>query len=246
MEERASLPTSRLKEGQNIPTPIRSRQLCYNCKLPWEPYHRCRGKGKRHIIEMHYDSEDDEVYEDAVIDAYLEHSDDASESCTKASDSCTLGEDSDPCALEGQLDGQDDSTCALAVISHSVDDLTLQQSGDTSGDSHVLAPRHEGFPMVTVTQLVPSQTLMIAMTQEDINGISDIVVEPCAWIAHQGQMNLHERQDLETVDLTRAYEESGSSPLGTPLFDQVVETDNLMGHLLLGLVDSDEYALLIG
>jgi hypothetical protein len=72
------------------------------------------------------------------------------------------------------LDGQDDSTCALAVISHSVDDLTLQQSGDTSGDSHVLAPRHDELPMVTVTQLVPSQTPMIAMTHEDISGISDM------------------------------------------------------------------------
>jgi hypothetical protein len=28
---------------------------------------------------------------------------------------------------------------------------------------------------------------MIAMTQEDISGITDIVVEPYAWIAYQGQ-----------------------------------------------------------
>jgi hypothetical protein len=171
--------------------------------VPWEPDHRCRGKGKRHIIEVHYDSEDEEMYEDATIDSYLEQFDEASDSCTlvEASDSCTLGEDSDPCALEGQLDGQDDSTCALAVISHSVDDLTLQQSGDTSEDSHMLAPRHDELPMVTVTQLAPSQTPMIAMTHEDISGIVDIVVEPCVRIAHQGQVDLHERHDLETVDL---------------------------------------------
>jgi hypothetical protein len=112
----------------------------------------------RDIIEVHYDSEDEEVYEDAAIDAYLEQSDDARNYCTvvEATDSCTFGEDSDPCALEGQLDGQDDSTCALAVISHSVDDLTLQQSGATSRDPHVLASRHDEVPMVTVTQLVPS------------------------------------------------------------------------------------------
>jgi len=135
MEERAS---SRWKEGiKSIPTPIRSRQLCYSCKLPWEPDHRCRGKGKRYIIEMHYDSEDDEVHEDATIDAYLEQSDDAS----------------DPCALEGQWDGQDDNTCASVVISHSVDDLTLQQSGDNSGDSHVLVPRPDELPMMTMTHL---------------------------------------------------------------------------------------------
>jgi hypothetical protein len=41
---------ARWKEEQIIPTPIRSRQLFYNCKVPWEPDHRCRGKGKRPII----------------------------------------------------------------------------------------------------------------------------------------------------------------------------------------------------
>jgi hypothetical protein len=82
--------------------------------------------------------------------------------------------------------------------------------------------------MVTMTQLVPSQTPMISMKQEDISGIIDIVVDPCAWIAHQGQIDPHERYDLETVDLTHAYEESGSPLLETPLFDQVVETDILI------------------
>jgi hypothetical protein len=43
-----------------------------------------------------------------------------------------------------------------------------------------------------------------------------------------------------------AYEESGSPLLETPLFDQVVETDSLMGHLLPGPVCSDEDAPLIG
>jgi hypothetical protein len=44
-----SLPASRWKEAQIEPTPIRSRELCYSCKEPWEPDHRCRGKGKVHI-----------------------------------------------------------------------------------------------------------------------------------------------------------------------------------------------------
>jgi hypothetical protein len=103
MEERESLPTSRWKEEQSIPTPNRSRQLCYSCKVPWEPDHRCRGKGNRHIIEVHCESEDEEMHGDATIDSYLEQFDDASDSCTlvEATDSCMLGEDSDPCALEG-------------------------------------------------------------------------------------------------------------------------------------------------
>jgi hypothetical protein len=58
-------------------------------------------------------------------------------------------------------------TSASAVISHNVDDLTLQQSDDTSGGSHMLAPRPDELPMMTVTHL----TSMIAMTHEDISGI---------------------------------------------------------------------------
>jgi hypothetical protein len=99
---------------------------------------------------------------------------------------------------------------------------------------------------VTMTQLVPSQTPMIAMAQEVISGVVDIVVEPCVRIAHQGQVDLHEGHDLETVDLTHVYEGSGSPLLETPLFDQVAETDNLMGHLLPGPTCSDDDVPLIG
>jgi hypothetical protein len=75
--------------------------------VPWEPNHRCKVKDKRHITEVHYDNEDEEMHGDATIDSYLEQFDDTSDSCTlgEASDSCPLGEDSDPCILEGQWDG---------------------------------------------------------------------------------------------------------------------------------------------
>jgi hypothetical protein len=63
------------------PTPIRCRERCYNCKVSWKPNHRCRGKGKVHIVEVHYDNEDEEMNVNATIDAYLEQSDKASDSC---------------------------------------------------------------------------------------------------------------------------------------------------------------------
>jgi hypothetical protein len=90
---------TRWKEAQGNPTPIRSTQLCYSCKVPWEPDHRCRGKGKKHIIEVHYDSDDEDS----------EKSDDDNDSCTKASDTeamdaCMLEEDDDPCVAYRQLD----------------------------------------------------------------------------------------------------------------------------------------------
>ena len=72
------------------------------------------------------------------------------------------------------------------------------------------------------------------MTHEDISGIVDIVVDPYVRIAHLRQVDLHERHDLETVDFTHTYQyqESEWPLLGTPLFDQIVEMDSLMGHLL--------------
>jgi hypothetical protein len=54
------------------PTPIRCRERCYSFKVPWKPNHRCRGKGKVHIVEVHYDNEDEEMHVNATIDAYLE------------------------------------------------------------------------------------------------------------------------------------------------------------------------------
>jgi hypothetical protein len=68
-----------------------------------------------HIVEVHYDCEDEEVHEDETIDSYLEQSVEASDSCT----------------YEGQLDGQDDSTCSSSSPSGNVEDSTLQHSGDT-------------------------------------------------------------------------------------------------------------------
>jgi hypothetical protein len=220
--------------------------------VPWELDHRCRGKGKRHIIEVHYDNEDEEMRDDATIDSYLEQFEEASDSCAlvEVSDSCKLGEDSDHCGLEGQLDGHDDNAYALAVISHSVDDLILQHSGDTGKDSHLLAPRHDELSMMTMTHLSSFQTPMIATTHEDISGIYDMV-ESCMRDAHQGHMDpqtQEERHDWQTIDLTHTYqyEENESFILETPLFDQVVDTDNMMGHLLPGSVCEDEDALLIG
>jgi hypothetical protein len=214
--------------------------------VPWEPNHRCRGKGKKHIIEVHYDS-DDEVCEYAEIDAYLEQSDDARDFCIEASDSCMLGEDSDPCVL----DGQDDSTSTSIAISHSVDDLTLQQSDDISGDSDVLAPRPSELPMRTMTHLSSFQTPMIAMTHADISGILDMMEELCLRDAHHGHMDpqtQEERHDLETVDIIHTYqhEEIESPLLETPLVEETMETDILMGHLLPGSACNDEDALLSG
>jgi hypothetical protein len=84
--------------------------------VPWEPEHRCRVKGKKHIIEVHYDS-DDEVCEDGAMDAYLEQCDDASDSCNEASDSNMLEEDSDSCTLVDTSDygtlGEDGDPCVV-------------------------------------------------------------------------------------------------------------------------------------
>jgi hypothetical protein len=43
---------------------LRSKQLCYTCKDPWQLGHRCLGKGKIHYVEVVYDSEEEADDED--------------------------------------------------------------------------------------------------------------------------------------------------------------------------------------
>jgi len=43
---------------------LRSKQLCYTCRDPWQPGHRCLGKGKIHYVEVVYDSEEEADDED--------------------------------------------------------------------------------------------------------------------------------------------------------------------------------------
>jgi hypothetical protein len=182
-------------EEKRNPTPSRSMQPCHSCKGSWELDHRCRGKDQEHIIEACHDSEG-EVCEDGPIDVDSEQSDDDSDSCTEAgdsdstsedsdddscteaSDACTLEEEDDPCVVDRQLDGQDDSTSVSADISHTIDDLTPQQCGDTSEESHVLAPRDDELPMGVVAHLSPVQTPMIATSHEEISGMTGMMDEP--------------------------------------------------------------------
>jgi hypothetical protein len=193
--EKQRNPTPIRREKQRNPTPIRSTQRCYSCKVPWEPDHRCRGKGKTHIVEVREDN-NDEACEDGSIEAYLEQSDDESDSCIEASDSdsctedeatSTLEEDDDPCVVDRQLDGQDDSTSVSTYISHTIDDLTPQQSGDTSEDSHMLAPRDDELPMMAMTHMSSFQTPLIATSHEEVGDMSDMIEEPCVRDAHHGQ-----------------------------------------------------------
>ena len=97
--------------------------------------------------------------------------------CTGASDACTLEEDDDPCVVDRQLDGQDDSTNVSADISHTIDVFTSQQSGDTSEESHMLVPRDDELPMGAMTHLSLVQTPMIATSHEGISGST------CLWCA---------------------------------------------------------------
>jgi len=58
---------NRLKGEKIEPTTIRSKELCHNCKELWVSNHRRRGKGRVHYIEVHYDSDEEDVYEDAAL-----------------------------------------------------------------------------------------------------------------------------------------------------------------------------------
>jgi hypothetical protein len=163
------------------------------------------GKGKKHIIEVHYDSED-EVCGDTNIDldAYLEYCDDASTEASDSdtleedSDSCTLantsdygmlGEDGDPYVVDRQMEGQDENTYIASDISHGVDDPTPRESRYTSGDSQVLAPRDDEILRRVMTHLASFQTPMIATSHQDISGISNVMEDPCVRDSHHGHVD---------------------------------------------------------
>jgi hypothetical protein len=76
-------------------------EIFHSCKEPWESDHRCRGKGRVHYIEVNYDSDEEDVYEDVTVYASLEQSQDSY-------------------ASDGNLESQDDSTCSLVSRSYSV------------------------------------------------------------------------------------------------------------------------------
>ena len=126
--------------------------------------------------------------------------------------------------MDRQSGGQDDSTSTSADISHGFDDLTPQQSGDTSEDSHVLAPTNDQPPMVVVTHFSSFQTSMITTSHEDTNGMSDMMEESCVRDMHHGCMDpqiQEETQDVQVVDptLTDQHEEIESHLLETPLVE---------------------------
>jgi hypothetical protein len=173
------------------------------------------------------------------------------------------------------LYGQDDIAYPSSSPSGNVEDSTLHHSGDTCEDSYALALRHDQIRrlddllvgvdmaswkscmeddelhMMSEPHFSSSQSPMLAITQEDISGIPDMVEEPCVVIVHKGHMDLQTREErygLEIVDLTHTYqyEESESPLLEIPLMDQVVETDSLLGQLLPGSIYNDEDTLFIG
>jgi hypothetical protein len=192
------------------------------------------------------DDDDDLGQSDDDSDSCIEVSD--SDSCTEDDTTSILEEDDDPCIVDRQLDGQDDSTSVSADISHTIDDLTPQQSGDTSEDSHVLAPRDDELPMMVVTHMSSSQTPLIATSHEEVSDMSDMIEEPCVRDAHHRHVDppIQEQiQGVQTVDPTHTdqHEEIESQLLETPLVEQIVETDRLMEHSLPGLACIEEDAL---
>jgi hypothetical protein len=128
------------------------------------------------------DDDSDSCTEASDSDFTSKDSDD--DSCTEASDACMLEEEDDPCVVDRHLDRQDDSPSVSADTSHTIDDLTPQQSGDTSEESHMLAPRDDELPMGSMTHVTPVQTPMIATLDEEISGTSGMMDEPSVRDAH--------------------------------------------------------------
>ena len=112
----------------------------------------------------------------------------------------------------------------------------------------MLAPRDDELPMMGVTHMSSFQTPLIATSREEVNSMLDRVDEPCVRDAHHRRVDpsiQEEIQGVQTVDLTHTDqpEEIESQFLDTPLVEQIVDVDRLMGHPLLGSTYIDEDAL---
>jgi hypothetical protein len=100
----------------------------------------------------------------------------------------------------------------------------------------VLASRDDELPMGAVTHLSPIQTPMIAMSHEEISGMTGMMDELSVRDAHHGQVDpqvQEEVQDVQAGDLTHTNHPEGieSQLLETPLVEQIAEVDRLMEYL---------------
>jgi hypothetical protein len=48
---------------ENTIRELRRKQLCYTCKEPWNPSHKCMGHGRVHYIEMTSNNEEEEDFD---------------------------------------------------------------------------------------------------------------------------------------------------------------------------------------
>jgi hypothetical protein len=48
------------KVDENTKRELRRKQLCFTCKEPWNPTHKCMGRGQVHYNEVTSDNEEEE------------------------------------------------------------------------------------------------------------------------------------------------------------------------------------------
>jgi hypothetical protein len=150
--------------------------------------------------------------------------------------------------VDRQLEEQDDNTCMAPDTSYVIHDLAPQQSCDTSEDSHVSAPRVDELPMRSMPHFSPFHTPMIAMSHEEISGMSYVMDETSVRVVHHGNVDPQIQEEVQNIQIvdpthTHQHEEIESQLLETPLVEQIVETDRFMEHLLPRSTYMDEDAL---
>jgi hypothetical protein len=54
---------------ENTKRELRRKQLCFTCKEPWNPAHKCMDRGQVHYIEVTSDNEEEEIGQIQNIEA---------------------------------------------------------------------------------------------------------------------------------------------------------------------------------
>jgi hypothetical protein len=133
---------------------LRRKQLCFTCKEPWEPGHKCMGKGKVHYIEVIFDDEEeDEIGHIQNIEANQPRTENAQNEDGEEVDLGQAGDKTITIAsisgvpkyntfrMRGVLQGKRVSVLIDGVASHNFIDSTLVKR------RHIPTVEFEGFRM---------------------------------------------------------------------------------------------------
>jgi hypothetical protein len=132
--------------NENTRRELRRKQLCYTCKEPWNPSHKCMGRGQAHYIEVTSDNEEEDFrhIQNMEADTTETAEEEATGHNSATEERATLASISgvpkyNTFRMRGVLQGQKVSVLIDGGASHNFNDSALLQR------KHIPTIEFEGF-----------------------------------------------------------------------------------------------------